>query len=53
MSLKPVEEVYFCDDGTGYDYIYTVLHHSNKKIGRHRRENLERIENDLCYLSAA
>ena len=28
---KPVEEVYFCDDGTGYDYIYTALHHSNKE----------------------
>ncbi len=28
---KPVEEVYFCDDGAGYDHIYTVLHHSNKK----------------------
>lgn len=29
-STKPVEKIYFCDDGQGYHYIYTVLHHSNK-----------------------
>ena len=31
MSLKTGRRSIFCDDGTGYDYIYTVLHHSNKK----------------------
>src|SRR3989338_3529235 len=28
---KPVEKVCFWDNGIGYDFIYTVLHHSNKE----------------------
>jgi len=30
-KTKPVEAADFVDNGTGYHYIYTILHHSNKK----------------------
>ena len=27
---KPVEEIYFLDDGNGYGHLHTILHHSDK-----------------------
>ena len=49
-QAKPVDKIYFWDDGTGYDYLYTVLRHSNKKD---RQTQTGKFGEGLKMISAA
>src|SRR3989344_46495 len=47
---QPVSEIFFCDDGVGYGYIYTVLRHSSKK---ERETQTGKFGEGLKMISAA